>query len=67
MTLGANPVLGNGVVAGTWKAKDGKLVVTWFSEAGEPDEDLLMPEASRLAAVTGEVLDLAVFADEPGR
>jgi hypothetical protein len=67
MTLGANPVLANGVVAGTWKAKNGKLAVAWFSEAVEHDEDLLRVEASRLGAVTGAELDLVVSTDAPVR
>jgi hypothetical protein len=67
MTLGANPVLANGVVAGTWKEKQGRLAVAWFSEAVEHDEDLLRVEASRLGAVTGAELDLVVSTDAPVR
>ena len=51
VTRGANLVLANGVVAGTWTRRAGTLTVAWFGDADPPDHDLLAEEASRLAAV----------------
>ena len=60
VTRGANLVLANGVVAGTWTRKAGTLTVAWFGGSDPPDQDLLGEEASRLAAVLGTELDLSV-------
>ena len=60
VTRGANLVVASGVVAGTWKRNAGTLTVAWFGEANPPEHDLLVEEASRLAAVLGTELDLSV-------
>lgn len=62
VTRGANVVLANGVVAGTWTRQAGSLTVAWFGEAGPPDPDLLAHEASRLAAVLESELELNITA-----
>ena len=60
VTRGANVVLANGVVAGTWTRKADTLAVAWFDEADPPDHDLLDQEATRLGAVLGVEFDLRV-------
>jgi DNA glycosylase AlkZ-like len=60
VTRGANLVVARGAVAGTWTRKAGTLTVAWFGEANPPEHDLLVEEASRLAAVLGTELDLSV-------
>ena len=60
VTRGANLVLANGVVAGTWMRKAGTLAVAWLGEADPPELDLLREEAARLAAILGTELDLNV-------
>jgi hypothetical protein len=62
VTRGANLVVASGVVAGTWTRKAGNLTVAWFGGANPPEPDLLVEEASRLAAVLGTELDLSVTA-----
>ncbi len=62
VTRGANLVVASGVVAGTWKHKAGTLTVAWFAETNPPEHDLLVEEASRLAAVLGADLDLSIIA-----
>ena len=62
VTRGANLVVASGVVAGTWTRKAGTLTVAWFGGANPPEHDLLVEEASRLAAVLGTELDLSVTA-----
>jgi DNA glycosylase AlkZ-like len=63
VTRGANLVLADGVVAGTWKRKAGTLTVVWFGEAERPDHDLLGEEALRLAGILGTELALDVTSD----
>ncbi len=58
MTLGANPVLVNGVVAGTWRVNRDRVIVSWFPGAARPDHDLLRQEVSRLAEATASDLEL---------
>ena len=53
VTRGANLVLADGLVAGTWIRKAGTLTVAWLAGADPPDHDLLREEATRLAAVIG--------------
>ena len=60
VTRGANLVLANGVVAGTWMRKADTLSVAWREDADPPDLDLLGQEAARLAAVLDTELDLNV-------
>jgi hypothetical protein len=62
VTRGANLVVAGGVVAGTWTRKAGTLTVSWFGEADPPEHDLLVEEASRLAALLGTELELSVTA-----
>ena len=59
MTRGANLVLANGVVAGTWTRKADTLSLAWFDDA-DTDLDLLGQEAARLAATLDTELDLNV-------
>ena len=60
VTRGANLVLANGVVAGTWSRKAGTLSVAWLEDADPPDLNLLGQEAARLAAILDTELDLKV-------
>ena len=60
VTRGANLVLANGVVAGTWTRKAGTLSVAWFEDADPPDLNLLGQEAARLAATLDTELELTV-------
>ena len=60
VTRGANLVLADGVVTGTWTRKAGTLTVVWFGEADPPDHDLLREEAGRLAEILGTELALNV-------
>ena len=62
VTRGANLVLADGVVAGTWTRKAGTLTVAWLREGDPPDHDLLGGEAAHLAAILGTELDLNVRA-----
>ena len=62
VTRGANLVLANGVVAGTWTRKTDSLTVAWFNDADPPDPDLLAEEAARLAAVFDSELELNITA-----
>lgn len=60
-TRGANLVLHGGVVAGTWRRKDGALAVTWFDEAGGvPDLD---DAVARLGSALGRDLEVTVERD----
>ena len=60
VTRGANLVLANGVVAGTWTRKAGTLSLAWLRDADPPDLNLLGREAARLAVTLGTELDLNV-------
>jgi hypothetical protein len=60
VTRGANLVLANGVVAGTWTRKADTLSLAWFDDADPPDLNLLGQETSRLAATLDTELDLNV-------
>jgi hypothetical protein len=60
VTRGANLVLANGVVAGTWTRKANTLSLAWFDDADPPDLNLLGQEAARLAATLDTELDLIV-------
>jgi hypothetical protein len=60
VTRGANLVIADGRVSGTWTRKSDTLTVTWMNGAESPELDLLAEEASRLAAVLGTELDLNV-------
>ena len=60
VTRGANLVLANGVVAGTWTRKANTLSLAWFDDADPPDLNLLGQEAARLAATLDTELDLNV-------
>jgi hypothetical protein len=60
MTLGANPVLANGVVAGTWTVNRDNVIVIWFPEVARPNYDLLTQEVSRLAEATATDLKIVV-------
>jgi hypothetical protein len=60
-TRGANLVLANGVVAGTWTRRADILTVAWLEASDPPDLNLLGEEAARLAAVLGIELDLNVL------
>ena len=60
VTRGANLVLTNGVVAGTWTRKAGTLTVAWLDEAVPPELDLLRAAVARLAAIIGTELDLNI-------
>ena len=62
VTRGANLVLANGVVAGTWTRKANTLSLAWFDDADPPDLNLLGQEAARLGAILGTELDLNVNA-----
>ena len=61
VTRGANIVLADGVVTGTWTRRAGTLTIAWLGE-GRPDHDLLRDEADRLAAFLGTELALSVTA-----
>jgi hypothetical protein len=63
VTRGANLVLADGLVAGTWTRKAGTLTVAWLAGADPPDQELLREEATRLAAVIGTELELRLTAD----
>jgi hypothetical protein len=60
VTRGADLVVAAGVVAGTWRVRDERLVVAWHPDAGEPDRDALGAEVARLAALRGRELAAAV-------
>ena len=62
VTRGANLVLVNGVVAGTWTRKAGTLSLAWFDDADPPDLNFLGQEAARLAATLDTELNLNVTA-----
>ena len=51
VTRGANVVIADGVVSGTWSLTDDEVVIAWFAEAGKPPRKALAEEASRLANV----------------
>jgi hypothetical protein len=58
VSRGANLVVADGVVIGTWKAGPDTLAVSWFAEAGDAPRADIESEARRLAALLGR--DLAV-------
>ncbi len=60
VSRGANLVLANGVVAGTWARKKGTLSVAWLEDTDPPDLNLLEQDAARLAAILDTELDLNV-------
>ena len=60
VTRGANLVLADGVVAGTWARKKGTLSVAWLEDTDPPDLNLLEQDAARLAAILDTELDLNV-------
>lgn len=57
---GANLVVVDGRVGGTWKSTEGRILVIWFPEAGEPPRGGLEGEAARLSRFLGEALELSV-------
>jgi hypothetical protein len=61
VTRGANLVLADGVVAGTWTRTAGTLTVAWLGGTDPHDHDLLEAEVARLAAILGTELDLDVM------
>ncbi len=60
VTRGANLVLANGVVAGTWTRNARTLTVTWLEATHPPDPNLLEQQTARLAAILNTELDLNV-------
>lgn len=60
MTLGANFVLVNGVVAGTWAVKNDTVIASLFPESQRPDHHLLEAEVVHLAEVSASNLELVV-------
>ena len=60
VTRGANLVVAGGVVCGTWLARDGTVVVTWFKENGAVPRQALAEQVDRLATVLGQPLSLAL-------
>jgi hypothetical protein len=62
VTRGANLVLADGRVAGTWTRKADTVTVAWFDAVESPDLNLLAEEVTRLAAVLDTPLDLTVAA-----
>jgi Winged helix DNA-binding domain len=52
-------VIGGGRIRGTWEARDGRLSVEWFAEAGAVPRRPLLAETERIAALTGTPLDLS--------
>jgi hypothetical protein len=61
VTRGANIVLREGVVAGTWTRKAATLTVAWLGDE-PPDHDLLAQEGAHLAAMLATDLELDVTA-----
>jgi hypothetical protein len=53
---GANTVVANGVVAGTWTLKADIVNVDWFAEAGPRPSGALIEEVARLSAILGRPL-----------
>jgi hypothetical protein len=51
VTRGANTVVANGVVAGTWTLKADVVSVEWFAEAGPRPSGALIEEIERLGAI----------------
>ncbi len=60
VTRGANLVVADGVVAGTWTRKAGTVTVAWFDAAPPAVDERLGEEISRLADFLGAELDLSV-------
>jgi hypothetical protein len=59
VTRKANPVVVGGVVRGTWAREGDRLVVSWLGDGPRPDA-AIEEEATRLAGILGEELDLDV-------
>jgi hypothetical protein len=60
VTRGADLVIVGGVVSGTWSLKDDQVVVAWFAEAGNPGQQALADEVSRLGTILGRPLEASV-------
>ena len=56
----ANLVLSRGVVSGTWRARDERLEVDWFTESGRVPRAALEREAQSLARLLDRPLELVV-------
>jgi hypothetical protein len=55
-------VVGGGVVSGTWELQGDEIRVAWFTESGPPPRAALDDEVTRLSAILGRDLRLAVGA-----
>jgi hypothetical protein len=51
VTRGANIVVANGVVSGTWSLRAAGALVSWFPECGPPPREALASAVDRLAGV----------------
>jgi len=60
VTNKANLVVAGGVVSGTWSAKGGEVMVTWFGENGAPPRKALNEQVGKLATMTGRPLRLTL-------
>ncbi len=63
VTRGANLVLHNGMVSGTWQFTPAGVAVTWFDEAGPAPDDLIEGEARRLDRLTGRAAACSMVID----
>lgn len=59
VTRGANLVVVDGVVSGTWSRKGEAVELGWFEAGGAPPRQALASEVDRLAVITGQPLRLS--------
>lgn len=59
VTKKADLVVADGVVSGTWRARDGEIEVAWFTESGAPPEAAIHEEVEKLATTSGRPLGLS--------
>jgi hypothetical protein len=60
VSRGANIVIVDGVVSGTWSLSDDQIVAAWFAEAGPPATEALAAEVARLATILDRDLQSVV-------
>ena len=66
VSAGANILLIDGRVGGTWSASNDRVTVKRFEEAGSPSSDALEGEVARLGTILDRSLRLEVERATPG-